>query len=59
MFRNLYDLYRTLLVSVTGIQQDHAFEWGRISSHVGKPPGGHDLRMDGGLPTGFQKGTLF
>ena len=25
-----------------------------------EPPGGvHDLRMDGGLPPGFQKGTLF
>ena len=27
---------------------------------VGLDPGGvHDLRMDGGLPPGFQKGTLF
>ena len=27
----------------------------------GKTPGGgvHDLRMDGGLPSGFQKATLF
>ena len=23
------------------------------------PGGVHDLRMDGGLPPGFQKGTLF
>ena len=35
----------------------------RIGTAPSEPeiPGGgvHDLRMDGGLPPGFQKGTLF
>ena len=30
----------------------------KISRSLG-PGGGHDLRMDGGLPPGFQKATLF
>ena len=40
MIRMLYDLSHTFLISVTSIQQDHAFELSKISSHVGKPPGG-------------------
>ena len=42
------------------VDWQHSKRWKSVAEILGGGGGGlHDLRMDGGLPPGFQKATLF
>ena len=60
--RDISGFLEAILMWIHPIHQNqYRTQWLRVGNNIDYPGGGgvHDLRMDGGLPPGFQKGTLF